>query len=522
MPHCSRSRLALMLAAVLFSAAPALADYKAGIDALGVKDYARARAEFEAEPNNGEAIYQLSRMATNGLGEPRNDSRAANLLRRASELGHAAAKIDYAFALGNGRGVPKDAAEAVRILEAAGATLNLGRVFRFGWWGVAKDEARAAALFQKAMENGDVAGTTLYAQALLEGAGVAKDEARAAQLLKQSADRGYEPAQLELARVTMRGLGVPKDEPGAVSMYRKVAGSGNPTAQYALALAYSNGSGVATDAATAARWADASARQGYARAQLLLGDWFQRGQGLPRVNSEAYYWYSLAAKSTDAPVAQRAGERRALIAKDLQGPEIARLMKKVDAFVPQPGFRPRGQALPALARGDQVKIGSVALRIPAPPGYANGWELLEWMQQAYPNNPELRPLLMVLTQQEDAERLKLGVASSYRVIEISSELSDHSVAATPALFGDIKKRLRDGLQATIAAGRYRVEVVSDDERVYAFVRSGVSQPDRVNAFALVLTNQRLLTLAFEGFRPEHLDELKQLARKTAADVLSIN
>lgn len=289
-----------------------------------------------------------------------------------------------------------------------------------------------------------------------------------------------------------------------------------------LALAYSNGSGVAPDAAAAARWVDASARQGYARSQLLLADCFQRGQGVPRSKSEAYFWYSLAAKSTDAALAQRAGERRALMAKDMQGGEIARLMKKVEAFVPQPGLRPRQEALPALARGDQVKVGSATLRIPAPPGYANGWEMLEWLQQAYPNDPDMRPMLMVLTQQEDTERLKLGLARSHRVIEIASELSDDSVAATPALFGDIKKRLRDSLQASVAAGRYRLEVVIDDERAYAFVRSGVSQADRIDAVALVLAKQRLLAFTFRGFRPEHLDELKELARKTAADVLSSN
>jgi Sel1 repeat len=396
-------------------------------------------------------------------------------------------------------------------------------VFRSGWWGVAKDEVRAASLFQQAMESGDVVGTTLYAQALLDGVGVAKDEARGAQLLRQSADRNYEVAQLELARLLLRGLGVPKDETAAVALYRKVAASGNPAAQYGLALAYSNGSGVARDAAAAARWVDASARQGYASSQLLLADWFQRGQGVPRSKSEAYVWYSLAAKSADAALAQRAAERRALMAKDMQDTEIARLVKRVEAFVLQPGLRPRQEALPALARGDEVKVGSATFRIPAPAGYANGWEVVEWLQQAYPNGPDLRPMLMVFTQQEDNERVKQGLPGPYRAIEITSQLSDDSVAATPALFGDIKKRYRDSLQAGVAAGRYRLEVVIDnDERLFAFVRSGISQADRIDAMALLMVKQRLLALTFRGFHPEHLGELKELVRKTTADVLSSN
>jgi hypothetical protein len=40
--------------------------------------------------------------------------------------------------------------------------------------------------------------------------------------------------------------------------------------------------------------------------------------------------------------------------------------------------------------------------------------------------------------------------------------------------------------------------------------------------ALLLAKQRLLSLTFRGYRPEHLEELKELSRKTAADVLSSN
>lgn len=525
----SRNLLAALSAAVAMgSAAPALADYKAGMEALAVRDYARARAEFEVEPNNGAAVYQLSRMATLGLGETPNESRAATLLRRASDLGHGAAKIDYAFALGNGRGVAKDGAAAIRVLEEAAsgnvaALVTLGRALRFGWWGVQKDEARAVSLFQQGMDRGDLGAMALYAQALLSGTGIAKDETRGVELLKQSAERGYTAAQVDLARMMIRGDGVPKDQPAAVALYLKAADSGSAAAQYGLALAYANGWGVPRDAAAGARWADASARQGYAWSQILLGEYFQAGSGVPRVRSEAFFWYSLAAKSSDASAAERANERRAFLAKDMAQPEIAGALKKADAFVPLPGFRPRQQPLPLPAHGDQVTIGSVTISIPAPQGYGNNWRVVEWMQQAHPNEPSLHPVLMQLTQQEDIERAKLGLGGAYRSIEIGRHVPDDSVAVTAGLFGDIKKRLRGEIEANAAAGRFRVEkTVVDDDSAYAVVRSGTSQADRIDALGLVLVKQRLLVLNFTGFRPEHLAELKDLVKTTMADVLSSN
>jgi TPR repeat protein len=526
----SRNRFsAALAAAAIFSAAPALADYKAGMDALAVKDYVQARAEFEVQPDSGAAVYQLSRMATLGLGEPRNDSRATNLLRRASDLGYGVAKIDYAFALGNGRGAPKNGAEAVRILEEAArggdleAIVTLGRALRFGWWGVTKDEARAASLFQQGMDRGSVSATALYAQMLIAGTGVAKDETRGVELLKQSAERGHAAAQIELARMQIRGEIVPKDQPAAVALYRKAAETGNSAAQHGLAMAYLNGWGVPRDPAAGARWADASARQGYAWAQMMMGDAFNTGVGVPRARSEAFFWYSLAARSTDSSVVERANERRAVLAKDMPPPEIAGAVKKAEAFVPQPGFRPRQQPLPPLAHGDQVTIGSVTIGIPAPKGYTNSWQLTEWLQQAYPNDPSLYPLLMVLTQQEDVERTKLRLPGPYRSIEIGRHVPDDSVPVTAALFADIKKKLRGDVEARAAAGQYRVEgTMVDDDHAYAVVRSGISNADRIDAIVLVLARQRLLVLNFTGFRPEHLGELKELVKNTAADVLSSN
>ena len=510
------------------AAAPAFADYKAGMEALAVRDYSRARVEFEAAPQNGAAIYQLSLMASLGLGEPRDQARAASLLRRAADAGHAAAKLDYAYALANGRGVAKDGAAAIQMLEQLAAEgnvdamLNLGRALRFGWWGSKRDDVRAVGLFQQAMDRGSDDARTLYAAALISGTGVAKDEKRGADLLRQAAGRGSVAAQVELARVLMWGGGLPKDQPAAVDLYMKAAETASPVAQYGLALAYLNGWGVRQDAATGVRWADAAARQGHAWSQVLLGDSFRTGVGVPRARDEAFYWFTVAARS-DSPVVERANERRAMLARDMAQAEIDPIVKRAQAFQPQPGFRPRKEALPPLAHGGDVLVDSVKVDVPAPRGYGNGWQIVEWLQQVHPNDPSLRPLLMVLTRQEDMDRLKLGLPGAYRSIEISRYGAAAAAGVTPALFADLKKQLRGEVEKNVAAGRYRVEkTLRDDDKVYGFVRSGISQATTVEGVLLLLIKQRVMLLRFTGFRPEHLEEVQELLKGTAEDLLSSN
>jgi hypothetical protein len=329
-------------------------------------------------------------------------------------------------------------------------------------------------------------------------------------------------AQLELAVILARGDLVPRDDAGSLALYRKAAETANPAAQYGLYLAYAYGRGVPRDDATAFRWADAAARQGHAWAQVQVGDAYHTGVGVPRMRSEAYYWYSVAAKSA-SNAAERANERRAILARDMTQDEVERISRRADGFRPTPGFRPRAEPLPALEHGEQLAIGAARLKMPVPAGYVNGWEFAEAIQRAYPNDPELRPLLMVLSHKEDMDRQRLGLPGAYRSIEIARHVPDDALAVTPALFAELRKQLHDRLLANEALGRFRIEkTVRDDDRVFAVVRSGIAQGSRVDGFALVLVKDRVLSLAFTGFRPEHLRELQELVKTSTDELLSAN
>lgn len=516
-------------AAALLAGAGAHAGYQEGMDALAVKDYSRANAEFESEPANANAIYQLSRMATQGLGEPRNESRAAALVQRAADLGHAQAKLSLVYLLGNGRGLPKDPARALALLEemnTAGsleAQLTLAKVLRFGWWTLARDEARAVKLFEQAAAQNNEEGRYNFALALLDGVGATKDEARGAALIRQGSDNRYVPAQVEYARLLALGRGVPRDEPASVALYRVAADTGDEYAQYGLGMAYLNGRGVARDEAEAARWLDASARQGWAWAQLQMGHLFRTGTGVPRMRAEAFKWYTLASRSSTA-VVDSANNRRTELGRDMTPQELADATRRADQFRPVPGIRPRATPLPPLARGDRVTVGDKSLSIPPPKGFTNAWQLVETMQRAYPNDPELRPLLLVVTREDDLNRMKLGIAgASLRSVEISRHVPDDNMVVTPELFADIKRQFRDQVEAGIRNGRFLMQgTVLDEPRQIAIMRSGISEPDRLDAVGLILVKERVLSVSLTGFKFDQKAEAQELLKTVASEVISAN
>ncbi|MBK8073108.1 MAG: sel1 repeat family protein [Ramlibacter sp.] len=520
---------AAAVCALLMAVLSAQAGYDEGMNALATRDFPRARAEFETEPDNPKALYQLSRMARFGQGEAPDEARAARLLARAASLGHLEARLDHVFVLGNGRGVPKDPAGAIQLLETlaaegqAEAEVNLGRVFRFGWWDQAKDDARATRHFEKAMRGGDDNGRALYAQALIEGLGVPRDEARGAQLLQEAADRGHIESQLEYGRILTAGLGVAKDEAAGAEWYRKAAERADRVGQYRLGLVYLRGRGLPRDEALGARWIDASARQGWVWGQLQMGDLFRLGQGVPRMRSEAYFWYTVAARGTAPAAVEAANAQRTALARELTESEITRAVRRAEAFRPQAGFQPRVNPLPPVTRNDRMAIGQVSLTVPVARGYINSWELTEFMQRAYPNDPDMRPLLMTMNHQEDMNRMKLGLPGGIRSIEVARHVPDDAMVVSATLFAGIKDQLRAQIQTNIANGRYRSEgTLRDDERVFSMVRASVTDPNRVDAIALVLVKERVLAVSFTGFTPEQKSEITALVKAVTDDILSAN
>lgn len=186
--------LVLAFAAATAARGEAVSDLGDGVAAYTRGDFATAYKKFKPLAEKGHAIAQnaLGAMYANGRGVPRDPAEAANWYRKAAEQGHADAQY------------------------------NLSLMYR-------------------------------------SGEGVAKDDAQAANWTRKAAERGLVMAQYNLGVIYAKGLGSPKDFTLSVKWARKAAEQGFAMAQYHLGTMYANGLGVATDPVQAHMWFDLAA-----------------------------------------------------------------------------------------------------------------------------------------------------------------------------------------------------------------------------------------------------------------------
>src|ERR1700738_5162489 len=106
------------------------------------------------------------------------------------------------------------------------AMVELGVAYGTGA-GVARDEAQARKLFERAAEAGNARGVTNLAA--LSGSGVPADPARARQLLAKAAETNAE-AQYQLGLMMANGTGGAQDDAGARNLFEKAAAQNHPGA----------------------------------------------------------------------------------------------------------------------------------------------------------------------------------------------------------------------------------------------------------------------------------------------------
>jgi hypothetical protein len=140
---------------------------------------------YEVRP----ALNTLDRTGTmfrRGVGVEPDAERAADEHAIAAAAGQTNAMNSLARCYQQGEGRPRDRARAVELWREANALGNpfaayeFGRLHRGGWgWGVAKDPARAQALFRSASDRGYLGAHAELAAMALAGEGGPRDERRA-------------------------------------------------------------------------------------------------------------------------------------------------------------------------------------------------------------------------------------------------------------------------------------------------------------------------------------------------------
>jgi TPR repeat protein len=179
------------------------------------------------------ALYQQGRAYAANQQLPE----AIAVWRKAAEKGSTSAMVELGVLYGTGSGVARDEAQARKLFERAAAAGNPRGVTNLaalgGGGSASSDPARARELLAKAAETNAEAQYQLGLM-LADGAGGAKDDIGARNLFEKAAAQNHPGALERMGAFTQEGRGGPKDSGAAKSYYGRAAALGDEDAKKAL------------------------------------------------------------------------------------------------------------------------------------------------------------------------------------------------------------------------------------------------------------------------------------------------
>jgi TPR repeat protein len=184
-----------------------------------------------ASNSSRRALYQLGRAYAAGRQMPE----AIAVWRKAADKGSTSAMVELGVLYGNGAGVAKDEAQARKLFERAAAAGNprgISNLAALGG-GAAADPVQTRGLLAKAGETNPEAQYQLGLM-IADGVGGPKDDVTARALFEKAAAQNHPAALERMGAFTQEGRGGDKDATVAKAYYEKAAALGNEDAKAAL------------------------------------------------------------------------------------------------------------------------------------------------------------------------------------------------------------------------------------------------------------------------------------------------
>jgi TPR repeat protein len=179
------------------------------------------------------ALYQLGRAYVANRQMPE----AIATFRKAADKGSTSAMVELGVMYANGAGVARDEAQARALIERAAnagnprGVANLVALSKNA--GAPADPVRARALLSQAAETNAEAQYQLGTM-MADGIGGPQDDVGARALFEKAAAQGHAGALERAGAFAAAGRGGPKDSDAAKEYYRKAAALGNEDAKAAL------------------------------------------------------------------------------------------------------------------------------------------------------------------------------------------------------------------------------------------------------------------------------------------------
>jgi uncharacterized protein len=178
------------------------------------------------------AMYQLGR----AYAANRQMTEAMAAWRKAADKGSSAAMVELGVAYGMGIGVAKDEAQARKLFERAAEAGNprgVSNLAALGGGGAPADPARSRELLGRAAETNAEAQYQLGLM-LSEGSGGEKDDVAARAMFEKAAAQNHPAALERMGTFAAEGRGGPKDASAAKAYYERAAALGDEDAKKAL------------------------------------------------------------------------------------------------------------------------------------------------------------------------------------------------------------------------------------------------------------------------------------------------
>ena len=207
------------------------ADVK-GVSEVAASDIATAvKYCAVAAKSSRRAMYQLGRAhAASG-----RVTEAMAAWRKAADKGSSSAMVELGVLYGTGAGVARDEAQARKLFERAAQAGNPRGVSNLAalGGGASSDPARGRELLSKAAETNAEAQYQLGIM-LAEGTGGARDDTAARALFEKAAGQNHPGALERMGAFAQEGRGGPKDSDAAKAYYQRAAALGDEDAKKAL------------------------------------------------------------------------------------------------------------------------------------------------------------------------------------------------------------------------------------------------------------------------------------------------
>ena len=161
---------------------------------------------------------------------------AIGAYRKAADKGSTSAMVELGVLLGTGSGVAKDQAAARKLFERAAEAGNPRGVTNLAalGGGAVSDPVKARALLAKAAETNSAEAQYQLGLMTAEGTGGPQDDVAARALFEKATAQDHSGALERMGAFAQSGRGGPKDASAAKAYYEKAAALGNEDAKAAL------------------------------------------------------------------------------------------------------------------------------------------------------------------------------------------------------------------------------------------------------------------------------------------------